>query len=219
MLWIIVLLDVQSIVLFSKSKLKKKKKIYVKFDHCTFVVINVTIVGSGKNRDDHWEVAWSIPFMHLVAFHLSFMGSDHREQVVSLKEFINRCEALFVREFILKVIVNLKGKFKRFRLNSLPEKVWTTPHFVAFVNVVAHSFIIVYWISPKQITEIFKSSIFCFLKKKNLQKNSKTFLKKLPKKKKYNLKFLKLPKYALSWRLFKSIDFPYVFKLESYIQC
>lgn len=67
---IVVLLNVEGVVL--------------KFDYCSFVVIDITVVGCGKHCDDCGELGLAVPFVQLVAVELSFVSADDGKKLVSL---------------------------------------------------------------------------------------------------------------------------------------
>lgn len=60
---VVELLDVQSVAF--------------ELDDGAFVVVNITVVRSREDSNDYGKLSWSIPFVHLIAIELSFMGSDY----------------------------------------------------------------------------------------------------------------------------------------------
>lgn len=53
MLGVVELLDVQVVVR--------------ELDYCPFIIVDVTVIGGGENRDDDWKFSCAVPPMHFVA--------------------------------------------------------------------------------------------------------------------------------------------------------
>lgn len=64
-------------------------KAYFKLDDSTFVIVDVTIVRSGKDSNDNREFRRTIPFVHFVTIKLSFMSSQNRKEFVFMKELVS----------------------------------------------------------------------------------------------------------------------------------
>ncbi len=64
-------------------------KPYFEFDKSTFVVVDITVVGSGENCDHCRKVLLSVPLVHFVAFDLGLVSSDQREELVAIHELVD----------------------------------------------------------------------------------------------------------------------------------
>ncbi len=73
----------------SKVKLLYIYFLTFKFDNCSFVVVNVTIIWSAENSYYYREPRLRIPFVHFITFQLGLMRSYHRKKIVLLKELID----------------------------------------------------------------------------------------------------------------------------------
>jgi len=112
MLRIIELLNIQGIVL--------------KFDHGSFIVVDVAVVGGREDGDDDREVGVAVPAVHLVAIELGLVRPDDRDQVVALEEAVD---------------------------GVVPVEVAAPPHVVDPVDVLANPVVVVDGVGPEQVAE------------------------------------------------------------------
>ena len=86
MLAIYELLDVKRIALSLSRK-------YLEFNDSAFIVIEIAVIWSRKDRYDRWKLFSSRPFVHFEPFRLSFMSSDDRKHLIFLKKVFSHLRA------------------------------------------------------------------------------------------------------------------------------
>ena len=114
-------------------KLLDVESVIFKFDNSSFIIIDVAIIRSWKNRYHQRESLGPTPFVHLVSVNLRLVRSYDGQQVVVFQKIIH---SICTFSFIL-----------------IPIKIRTASYFIVPVTTFTIAIWVVNWISPKHITK------------------------------------------------------------------